>query len=383
MSGPTLDKELWGGAEAFDALLAQIRDRRAEFEEQHHISPDIVERFRDLGFYRAFVPIEFGGEERSPTEFLVAVEALAEADGSAAWVASFGVCESYLGGLPLDKVQEVWKNPNDIFAGAMFPLQKAEVVDGKYVLNGRWRWASGCMSADRIGVGIIPDEEGALPRMAVMPADQVKIDTSTWDMHGMAGTGSYDIVVENVTVDPEWTFLRGGALTPEGPFFRYPTITIAAQVLAVTSLGIAREAMNIVRDAADKGKASATGAPTAADREYVQIEIGKAEARLRAARLFFYDSIDRAWEVLLAGGDLDVETRNMMRLSCTHVTRECAAVTEAAYSVSGMAAAENSNHLARCWRDVHLPTQHAFMGEMTYKDAGAVLLGRDHSRGYI
>ena len=383
VSGPTLDKELWGGAEAFDALLADVRQRRSEFGEQHHVSADIVEKFRDLGFYRAFVPKDFGGEERTPTEFLVAVEAIAQADGSAGWVASFGVCESYLGGLPLETVHETWQDPNTIFAGAMFPLQKAEVVNGKYVLNGRWRWASGCMSADRIGVGIIPDEEGALPRMAVLPADQVTIDTSSWDMHGMAGTGSFDIVVDNVTVDPEWTFLRGGALTPDGPFFRYPTITIAAQVLAVTSLGIAREALNIVRDAAGAGNKSATGAPNVGDREYVQIEIAKAEARLRAARLFFYDSIDRAWEKLVAGEELDVETRNMLRLSCTHVTRECAAVTDSAYFVSGMASAENANHLSRCWRDVHLPTQHAFMGEMTYKNAGAVLFGRDPQPGYI
>lgn len=382
MSGPTLDTSLWGGA-AFDELLADIRSRRTEFEAQHFVSLDIIERFRDLGIYRAFVPIAFGGEERSPTEFLLAIEAIAEADGSAGWVASFGVCESYLGGLPIESVHETWKDPNAIFAGAMFPLQKAEVVDGNYVLNGRWRWASGCVGADRIGVGIIPDEEGALPRMAVMPADQVHIDTESWDMHGMSGTGSFDIVVDNVTVAPEWTFVRGGRLTPEGPFFRYPTISIAAQVLAVTSIGIAREAMNIVNAAARGGNGSATGAPSIGDREYVQIEIGKAEARLRAARLFFYDSIDRAWEKLVAGQDLEAEDRNMLRLSCTHVTRECAAVTEAAYFVSGMASAENGNHLSRCFRDVHLPTQHAFMGEMTYKNAGAVLFGRDPQPGYI
>ena len=131
------------------------------------------------------------------------------------------------------------------------------------------------------------------------------------------------------------------------------------------------------------GALSATGAPNIADREYIQIEMAKAEARLRSARLFFYDSIDTAWDKLVEGQDLDTETRNMMRLSCTHVTRECAAVVDAAYSVSGMAAAENSNHLARCFRDVHLPTQHAFMGEMTLKNAGAVLFGREPERGYI
>ncbi len=383
MSGPRLDKALWGGEQRFDALLAEISARSEEFERQHYVSDDIIDRFREIGIYRAFVPVEFGGTERTPTEFLLAIEAIAEADASAGWVASFGVCESYLGGLPMESLEETWKDPDAVFAGAMFPLQKAKVVDGKYVLNGRWRWASGCMSADRIGVGIVPEEEGALPRMAVMPADQVQIDQSSWDMHGMAGTGSFDLVVEDVAVDPEWTFIRGGPLTPSGPFFRFPTLAIAAQVLAVTSIGIARTAIDIVRDAARAGHGSTTGAPNIGDREYVQIEVAKAEARLRAARLFFYDSIDTAWDKLVAGEELDTETKNMMRLSCTHVTRECAAATETAYFVSGMAAAENANRLSRCWRDVHLPTQHAFMGEATYRSAGAVLFGRDPDPGYI
>lgn len=384
MSGPRLDMESWGGTTKFEAMLTEIRERRSEFTEQHYVSKDIVEQFREIGIYRAFVPKEFGGDERSPTEFLLAIEAIAGADGSAGWVASFGVCESYLGGLPIESVRETWRDPNAIFAGAMFPLQRAEVVDGKYVLNGRWRWASGCMSADRIGVGIVPDEEGALPRMAVMPAGAVQIDQDSWDMHGMAGTGSFDILVENVAVDPDWTFVRGGALTPDGPFFRYPTITIAAQVLAVTSLGLAREAVDIVaRAAAVDGRTSATGAPNIGDREYVQIEMAKAEARLRAVRLFFYDSIDVAWEKLLRDEPLDTETLSMLRLSTTHVTREAAAVVDTAYHVSGMAAAENENQLSQIWRDVHLPTQHAFMGEATYADAGRVLFGRDSSPGYL
>lgn len=382
MSSYQLDKNLWGGAEQFDNLLSQIRDRREEFEQQHYVSDDIVQRFREIGIYRAFVPKEHGGDERSPIEFLLAIEAISEADGSAGWVASFGVCESYLGALPLDSVHKTWVNPDDVFAGAMFPLQPAVVADDTYVLNGRWKWASGCMSADRIGVGIMPDEEGALPRMAVLPREAVEIDTGSWDTHGMAGSGSFDIICNDVTVAVDDTFVRGAPLTPDGPFFRYPTIAIAAQVLAVTSLGVARAAMDIVRDAA-AARVSATGAPNLGDRAYVQIEMAKAEARIRAARLFFYDSIEVAWQKLLKGEELDIETRSMLRLSCTHVTRECAAATQAAYAVSGMEAAYHDNHLSRCFRDIHMPTQHAFMGEITYQNAGAVLFDRDPLPGYV
>ena len=384
MSGPKVDKGVWGGVETFDALLSEIGRRRDEFEAQRYISEDIVKRFQDIGVYRAFVPVEYGGLEVSPTEFLCMVEAISVVDGAAGWVASFGICESYLAGLPLDSLRQTWSDPDAIFAGAMFPLQPAEVIGERYRISGRWQWASGCMSADRIGVGIIPDQPGSQPLMAVLPAECVHIDMSSWQTTGMRGTGSFDITVDRVDIDPQWCFVRGGELTPDGPFVRYPTITIAAQALAVTSLGIARCALDLVRDAAILGKAgSVTGAPNIGDRSYVKTAIATAEARLRAARLFFYDSIDAAWKALDAGEHLNLETANMMRLSCTHLTHECAAVTDIAYAVSGMAATATDNQLSRCWRDAHMPTQHAFMNASTYEQAGTVLLGRDAPPGFL
>lgn len=374
-----IDKELWGGAARFNELLDEIRDRTEEFETQHYISDDIIDRFKEIGIYRAFVPKEFGGDERTPIEFMLAIEAIAEADGSAGWVASFGMCESYLGALPMEQVHEWWQNPDRVFAGAMYPLQPAQVVDGGYRVNGTWKYASGSMGADMIGVGIMPDAPNEYPRMAVFPADQVEIDTNSWQTHGMAGTGSFDIVVKDKVVAAEWTFVRGSKLNPSGPHFRYPTLAIASQVLAVTSLGVARAALDLVFEAAVK---SATGAPNIGDREYVQMEMAKAEARFCASRLFFYESIQNAWDLLVAGEPLDPHTHSMLRLSCTHVTRECAAATQAAYAAFGMAATFNDSDMGRRWRDVHMATQHAFMGEITYQYAGAMLFGRDPAPGY-
>ena len=382
MSRYKLDKSDWGGAETFDALLVDVRNRSDEFARQHYVSDDIVQRFKDIGIYRSFVPREFGGDEKSPIDFLLAIEAISEADGSAGWVASFGVCESYIGGLSMDVLAEIWQCPDDIFAGAMFPVQPADWVEGGYLLNGRWKWASGCMCADRIGVGIKPSSENSLPSMAVVNASQVEIDTESWDVHGMSGSGSFDVVIKDVIAPREHTFVRGGTLNPEGSFFRYPTITIATQVLAVTSLGVARAAVNLVLDGA-RSRSSATGAPNIGDRSYVQIEMAKAEARIRSSRLFFYDSIEAAWEILERGEDLDRDSVSMMRLSSTNLVRECAAATRTLYQLSGMEAAYYENHLSRCFRDAHLPTQHAFMGEITYQNAGAVMFGREPLPGYL
>lgn len=378
----TVDKSQWGGESRFDALLDTIRQRREEFEAQRHISQDIIEEFQAIGVYRAMVPTVYGGDEKSPAEFLKMVEAISAADGSAGWVASFGMNPAYLAALPEETLKEVWRDsPDVVFAGGIFPPQPAERVDNGFRIKGRWKFASGCMGASLCGVGILPAEEGALPRMAVLPRDQVEIDP-TWDMLGMVATGSHDLVVEDVYVPDAWTFVRGGKPNVDAPFFRYPSLSFAPQVLAVTTLGLAREALDTVRAMAG-GRKSITGAPNLGEREYAQIALGKAEARVRASRAFFYDSTEDAWETIQAGDELGRQQVNLLRLSTTHLTQECAEAIRSVYQISGMTGASNTHPLSRILRDSQLCTQHAFMGEITWKNAGAIFFGHDPLPGYL
>lgn len=377
-----IDKEVWGGAAEFDSLLADIRARAGEFERQKFISPDIIERFKKIGIYRAMVPKRFGGDEKTPMQFLQMVEAIAEADGSAGWVASFGMNPAYLAALPPETVDKVWANgPDVVFAGGIFPPQPAQKVDGGFLVNGRWQWGSGCMGASVLGVGIMPADGQSLPRMAVLPRDQVKIEP-TWDVIGMVGTGSHDLVVENVVVPEEWTFTRGGAPTVDAPFFRYPSLAFAAQVLSVNTLGLARAALNIVEQTADQ-RVSVTGAPNLGDRSYVQIEIAKAEAKVRASRAFFYEATEDAWSAIAAGGKPTRDQTSLIRLATSHLTHECADAVRTAYQVCGMTSTYNDHPLSRIYRDAAMCTQHAFMGAITFQNAGAMFFGKDPLPGYL
>ncbi len=367
-----------------DALLRDIRQRRKEFEAQKYISPDIIERFKAVGVYRALVAKRFGGDEKSPAEFCELVETIARADGSAGWVASFGIGGVYLAALPVETLTKLYaKGPDVVFAGGIFPPQPAELVEGGYRVNGRWSWGSGSMGAEVIGAGILPKngDNSGLPRMAVMPRDQVTIEPN-WDVMGLLGTGSHDIVVKDVIVPPEWTFVRGGASSLDTPLYRYPTLSFAAQVLTVVGLGIARAAIDEVLGMA-AGRASVTGAPNLGERVYVQLEIAKIEAELRAARAWFYQAIDDVWQVLLKGDKPSDHLVSMLRLSTTHASRVSADVTRRAQMVSGGTGVYESCPLAAQVRDVQMITQHAFMGDITYQNAGAMLFGLKPLPGYL
>ncbi|WP_375739859.1 acyl-CoA dehydrogenase family protein [Pseudomonas boanensis] len=373
-------------SEGFQALLADIRERarNEEFDRQKYISQDVIERFRKLGVYRALVPTRFGGDQRSPIEFCQMIEEISAADGSAGWVASFGMSPVYLAALPLDTLKQVYaKGPDEVFAGGIFPPQPASFVDGGLEVNGRWKFSSGCKGATLIGVGISPrnGETLGLPRLAVMPREKVSIE-ETWDVVGLIGTGSHDVVIDRVVVPEEWTFVRGGAANLDEPMFRYPSLSFATQVLSVVGLGVARAALDFLSGMAS-GRFSVTGAPALSDRPLAQMQMAKAEAELRAARAWFYEAMDAAWRSVLAGDPVSVEQTNLLRLSSTHATRVSAEVARTAQMLSGMTGVYRDNPLSRFVNDTLVITQHAFMGDMTYQNAGAIFFGNKPLPGYL
>jgi alkylation response protein AidB-like acyl-CoA dehydrogenase len=374
------------GADALASLLTALRARHAEFEANQCISDDVVEMMKAAGVYRALVAERFGGQEVSPMAFLRLIETIAMADGSAGWVASFGFSAIYLSALPIDTLQEIYAHgPDVVFAGGIFPPQPAAKVAGGFRVSGRWAWGSGCTGADLIGVGIKPEgatPEGSqsLPRIAVMPRSHVKI-VPNWDVNGLKGTGSHDMVVENVRVPESWTFTRGGASSLETPLYRYPSMALAAQVLAVVALGVARAALDDLTALAGE-RSSITGAPVLAERAYLQSDLAKAEAALRAARAFFYESTEQAYGQILAGDTLDAQGRNLLRLSATHAAQAGADAAHTAYRLSGTTGIFRDHPIARRFQDALIVPQHAFLSEGTWQQAGRVLLGMQAAAGF-
>jgi len=369
---------------AFDKLLEDIVPRRKEFQDQRHVSHDVIEKLQAMGLYRAFVPEQFGGSGMSPVDFIKRIEKLSIADGSVGWVASFAFATKYLSSLPADTLAQAYADsPDVVFAGAVFPPFPAKKVDGGVIVNGRWKFGSGSLGASLIGVGISIEnyDSGGLPLMAVMPRDQVTIE-ETWDTIGMTGTGSHDLVVEDVFVPMEWVLIRGADASIDTPMYRYPTTAMAAQVLAVCGLGAAQAAIDHIVGIAHKSK-SITGAPTLGDRENVQIHIGECEGKLQAARCWFYQTTEDVWQKILAGEEITREDEMSLRLSSSHVARTGAEVARACFEMSGTMGIFNDNPMSRYLTDAMVTAQHAFLTEGTFMNAGKVMFGHPPIPGYV
>jgi alkylation response protein AidB-like acyl-CoA dehydrogenase len=368
------------GPISLEVLLEEIERRRDEFDQLSHIPRDMVAKMKRAGIFRASTPRRFGGDALPPPRFLETLERIAIADGSTAWVAAFGSANTYLASLPIETQAQIYAGgPDQVFAGGLYPLQKAAQVPHGYMVSGQWRFASGCKGADWIGVGIggIPATSGEAgagkPFTAVFPASEVEI-VENWNVVGMQGTGSHDLRLQNKFVDAHWTFVRGGAALIDEPLFRYPAVAYQAQVHAAVNIGLARAALDLLTQMSGVTQTT-TGAPRLADRAYYRSGLAKAEANWRSARAFFFESAEAAWQTILAGDPVTPAQANILRLSATHAAQVGAEVVMQAYQMAGVAAIYRENRLQRLVRDSIVVTQHAFLGEGTYDASGALFVG--------
>ena len=366
---------------SLEALVAEIALRREEFDRLRHVPRDVVAKMKLAGIYRATTPKCFGGDAVPPAEFLQVVERIAQSDGSAAWVAAFGSANIYLASLPHATQRTIYAGgPDQVFAGGLYPMHKAVEAPGGWRVTGQWRWASGCMGADWIGVGLgVAGEAGPdgrvplIARMGVSPAREVEI-IPNWDVVGMQGSGSFDTRVEDKFYPVEWTCARDASGVIDEPLFRYPALAYQAEVHAAVNIGLARAALDLAAERGGETNTS-TGAPRLADRAYYRLELARAEAKWRALRAFYYEQSEQAWQAIMAGDEVTAEQRTLLRLSATHAAHGSAEVIQVAYRIAGIAAIEKSNRLQQIVRDSMVVTQHALLADGTWEGAGAMLVG--------
>jgi indole-3-acetate monooxygenase len=357
----------------WDSVLAELTARRQEFHAQGYVPRDFVEKFFPLGVYRHATPAKFGGEVMPPHEFLALIERIGRVDGSTAWVVGFASANTYLGALPIDTQAQIYDNgPDVVAAGGLFPMQRAERTSTGFRVSGRWRFASGCMAADYIMVGLLDDSAGGKPRAAVLPAREVQIEQN-WDVHGMGATGSFDTVLEDVEIPLEWTFVRGGAPLVDEPLFHYPTLGYQAQCHAAIGLGVAQGALDHAQNAGSYR--GITGAPPVGERGYYRTEFAKAYVALQSARAYFLDVAEEVWDTVSAGDAPTADQKARVRLSAVHMSDVASQVVHDIAKVSGAAIINKSHPLDLIRLDAQVPQLHAALSQHVYDDAGAVMLG--------
>ncbi len=369
-----------------DHLAEELRllaHEHADTTERERRLPDgLLTSLRASGLLRAGAPTSLGALQAPPAVTLRCAETVAEGDASAGWCVSIAATSSLLSAyLPEDGASEIFADADAVAAGVWAPGGTARPVDGGMRVSGRWAYCSGIDHSDYLFAGCILDEgtrhEPGPPalRVVAIPVDELEI-LDTWHTSGLRGTGSHDTVADGVFVPSRRTLsLLDGRLIVDEPLYRFPIFGFFALSIAAAALGNARGAITDLVELA-AGKVSQGSRRTLAERPATQAAVAEAEAALRAARAFYYEAIDDAWQAAQFPEPVPVERRAALRLAATHAVRTSAAIARSMYDLGGGAAIYATSPLQRRFRDAHAATAHFQVNPASWELTGRLILGQ-------
>jgi alkylation response protein AidB-like acyl-CoA dehydrogenase len=390
------------GETSNDALLDRvrqiaptIRQHAAEAEQQRQLARPVVEAMIAAGLYRMARPKAFGGLEMDPITIFRVVEEIARLDSAAAWNLQISVGSQFiLAWLPDEGAAEILNShPSTIIGGSFTPGRYAMAVEGGYRVSEQWPFVSGAHQCHWLGFlaqvkdGETPrtDKDGVpVQRFIFLPAQQANI-LDTWHTLGMRGTGSHDVVLEDVFIPERHTAPLAPLAQPgnafQGPLYRL-TVWPPTAMCSVPALGMARAAIDALVELARVKTPSFS--PTAlANRQVVQRQIAQAEATLSAGRAYLFETFRDNWEAVLRGETITQKRKIAMQLAGTHAAACAAAAVDLVHAAAGTAAIRNEHKFQQWFRDVHTLTQHAFISANRYESAGALLLGAPTDWGFF
>ncbi len=365
-------------------LSQEFYERADEIESARRLPPDVSEKLAQAGFYRKGAPRCVGGLETPPPVSSEVIEILARGDASCAWVTFIGVTSyTTLSALPAAVGKKVLSDPATLLTGVFAPTATAEKVDGGFRVSGRWQWGSGSQNAKWILGGAMLTENGepmldrnGQPRstMVLMPSSQVEY-LDTWHVSGLCGSGSLDYQVEDLLVPEE--HVVGYSRTdrvPVTPLFAFPNFTFLALGIGAVSMGIARAAIEELIELA-RSKKRVGAKQTISEQQLAQVKLAQAEADLRSARAFYYESLEAAWQCAMNGQKVNIEQRRDLRLATTNAVLKSVGVVEEMYNLGGGSAVYRTSRLQRYFRDINVAKTHIMVSQQTLEIAGSLFFG--------
>jgi alkylation response protein AidB-like acyl-CoA dehydrogenase len=262
-------------------------------------------------------------------------------------------------------------------AGAAAPAGTAVVVEGGFLLHGRWRFASGCTNARWMYAGFYsppPEATDGPPSIhrALIPKEQVRI-IDTWQSVGLRGTGSHDFEVDEVFVPSEFCWRAPESRQPDILFRLHPSLIITVEHTS-HALGMARGALDAFIELCSVPKVWWPGG-NLGSQAFAQDVVGRGEAKLGAARRDAYEAVRWAWARAEADEPTTLGGRARYRLTMVSAAHAAGEVIDSVYQAAGGDALYDTSPLGRFFRDWHTASQHIQVSPALYATAGRVLLG--------
>jgi indole-3-acetate monooxygenase len=370
--------------EAAKRLAARASEAAEEIERERRLPADLVDAMKEADVFRLCVPRSVGGLEAEVGTLLAAVEALARGDGSTGWCLAIGATSGMLAAyISPEAAREAYGSPGSAAGGVFAPRGRAAATPDGFRVSGRWPFASGIGHCDWLMGGCMVEDQGELRtlpsgapdiRLMLFAATEAEV-LDTWHVAGLRGTGSHDMVVDDLLVPDGWSAsLISDRPLESGPLYAFPVFGLLALAIAAVTLGIASAAIGALIQLA--GAKTPTGSRRSlAQRPTVQAQVAQAQATVDAARALLREEVAGAWDAASETGTVSVDTRAALRRAASHAAVSSATAVDVMYNAGGGTSIYESSPLQRHFRDVHVATQHMLVAPSTWELAGRLALG--------
>lgn len=347
-----------------------FQDRAGVAEDLGRLPDDTAQAIKDSGLIRMLQPQQFGGYEAHPCDFLDAVMALGASCGASGWVAGVvGVHPWELALFDARVQEEIWgTDPDTWIASPYAPMGRARPVDGGYVFNGRWPFSSGTDHCEwAVLGGIFLDADGNPTAEArgghfVLPRSDYEIVQDSWQVAGLKGTGSKDLIVKDAfvpthrTVD-EAALFSGSLGGGKAPLYRLPWMALFPSAITASVLGMAQGAL---AGTLDYQRSRVTVFQTRASEDpHVMSAIGEASAEIAVSRTQLLDNMRRIFDVCSADAEVSLLMRADARRDQVAAAWRSARAVDTLYASAGGNAIRLDKPVQRFWRDIHAGLNHA------------------------
>lgn len=364
-------------------LSKLLAEQSLEAEQLRRPTDAVIKALEDAGIFKMLAPKIYGGFELDLDTFFEAGLALSEGDASMAWVANFYIEHVWIFALfPQEFQEELFATKSYALAPSMLsPNGQATRVDGGYRLNGRWSWSTGIMHADWvIPAAIVTLEDGKrVPMFFALPRSQVTVE-DVWFVDGMQGTGSNDVLIEDVFI-PEARMLSfaemiegntpGSKLHPH-PLFSTPMLPTLGLAAALPVLGQARACVRMFKERL-LDRMAVKGTRRVGTASYMRL--AKAEMQVEQAYLLLRALVEDVMKIRNQSTRLD---RTRWATQLAYAVSECKEAVNYICEAAGASGHFQSSPLGRAQRDINVVGAHiVFDLDARLELHGAAMLGEE------
>jgi 3-hydroxy-9,10-secoandrosta-1,3,5(10)-triene-9,17-dione monooxygenase len=381
-------QELIAAARAMGPVL---RERAAQCKADRRVPDETIADFHAAGFFKILQPEQWGGYAMDPQVFYMVGIEVAKNCMSSAWVLGVVAVHNWqLAVFDDQAAQDVWADdPTVLISSSYAPVGKVKVVDGGYRLSGRWSFSSGSQHCKWAFLGaVVPTPEAPFDmgnyRTFLVPISDYEI-VDNWDVVGLQGTGSHDVVVDDAFVPEHRThkamdgFLcdNPGNAVNSAPLYRMPFMQVFVRAVCTASLGCIEGALD---DFIEVAKTRQVGPNKMMNDPFARSLAAEVKTSIEEMKLTMVRNFDAMMACTRAGEPIPVEDRIRYRHDSAVVADRCLDLSSKMLKAAGSGGIRHGSDLLAKHLDILASQAHVANHSTPFAmNMGGVMFGADNT----